>query len=62
MVLPASAYGGFGRIASYLPSGALGEAMREALQHGSWSLPGLGVMAAWAVLGIFLTARTFKWE
>ncbi|MFN8107813.1 MAG: ABC transporter permease [Nocardioidaceae bacterium] len=62
VVLPASAYGGFGRIASYLPSGALGEAMREALQHGSWSLPGLGVMAAWAVLGIFLTARTFKWE
>ena len=62
VVLPASAYGGFGRFTSYLPSGALGESMRQALQHGSWDLRGLGVMAGWAVLGTFLTARTFKWE
>ena len=31
VVLPASSYGAFGAVAQWLPSGALGEAMRAAL-------------------------------
>ncbi len=33
VVLPASAYGGFGDVARWLPSGALGEALRDALER-----------------------------
>lgn len=62
VVLPGSAYGGFARVTKYLPSGALGDTLRAALQTGSWHLSGLLVLAAWTALGIFLTARTFKWE
>ena len=35
VVLPASAYGAFGDVAAWLPSGALGEAMREAFLDGT---------------------------
>ena len=35
VVLPASAYGGFGDVAQWLPSGALGEAMRDAFLDGT---------------------------
>jgi ABC-2 type transport system permease protein len=62
VVLPASAYGGFGDVARWLPSGALGGAMREALIHGGIAWTDLGVLLAWAVVGTALTARTFKWE
>lgn len=62
VVLPASAYGGFGDVVRWLPSGALGEGLREALTESSVSLRDLGVLAAWAVLGTALTSRTFKWE
>ncbi len=34
VVLPANAYGGAGHALTWLPSGALGEAMRAALTHG----------------------------
>jgi len=51
-----------GSIARYLPSGALGDAMREALIHGSLSIVPLIVLAAWSVIFAFLTARTFKWH
>ncbi len=62
VVLPVSAYGGFGDVARWLPSGALGEAMRTALLDGGTGWRDLGVLAAWAVLGTGLTARTFTWE
>jgi ABC-2 type transport system permease protein len=62
VVLPASAYGGFGDVAQWLPSGALGEALRDALERGDFSPRDLAVLAAWAVLGSVLTSRTFKWE
>jgi len=62
VVLPVSAYGGFGHVARWLPSGALGEAMRGAFLDGSVSWRDLGVLAAWSVLGTALTAKTFKWE
>jgi len=62
VVLPASAYGDFGELVVWLPSGALGNAMREALIDGVTAWRDLGVLALWAALGAFLTARTFKWE
>ena len=62
VVLPASAYGGFGDVARWLPSGALGEAMRDALERADFSPRDLAVLAVWAVVGSVLTSRTFKWE
>ncbi len=62
VVLPSSAYGGFGEAVRWLPSGALGDAMRAALTDGVVDPTGLLVLAAWAALGAVLTARTFSWE
>ncbi len=62
VVLPASAYGAAGAVVHWLPSGALGEAMRAALVDGRTAWTDLVVLLAWAVLGTALTARTFKWE
>jgi ABC-2 type transport system permease protein len=46
-----------------LPSGALSDGLRSMLQDGS-GLPvrDLLVLAVWAVLGIALAVRTFRWE
>jgi ABC-2 type transport system permease protein len=62
VVLPASVYGGWGAVAQWLPSGALGEAMRAALVDGTTDTSALLVLAGWAIVGSVLTARTFKWE
>jgi ABC-2 type transport system permease protein len=61
VVLPAEAYGGLGDVVSWLPSGALGEAMRAACEG---SVPGreLLVLALWAGAGGVAAARWFKWE
>ncbi len=62
VVLPVSAYGGFGHVARFLPSGALGEAMRSAFLSGDVAWRDLGVLLLWAALGTGLTTRTFTWE
>ncbi len=62
VVLPASAYGGFGDVARLLPSGALGEALRAASWSGAVDWSALLVLLAWAGIGSVLTARTFTWE
>ncbi len=62
VVLPASAYGAWGHVVGWLPSGALGGAMREALINGRTDVPALLVLVGWAALGTVLTARTFRWE
>jgi ABC-2 type transport system permease protein len=62
VVLPASEYGGLGDVARWLPSGALGESLRDALERAAYSPRDLLVLAAWAVVGGVLTSRTFKWE
>ncbi len=61
VILPASLYGGLGDVVRWLPSGALGEAVRSACD-GAVAVRDLVVLAAWTVLGSALTARTFKWE
>ena len=62
VVLPTSAYGSFGDVVSFLPSGALGDAMRTALSDASVAGRDLVVLAVWAVIGAVATAWTFTWE
>lgn len=63
VVLPASSYGAWGSAAQWLPSGALGEAMRASFSSSA-AFPGVSllVLVAWGVAGTVLTARTFQWE
>ncbi len=46
-----------------LPSGAMSDGLRGVLRYGT-GLPArdLLVLACWAVVGIGLAARTFRWE
>ncbi|HYH34708.1 MAG TPA: ABC transporter permease [Nocardioides sp.] len=62
VVLPASSYGGAEQLVRWLPSGALGEAMRSATLDGSFPFVELLVLLGWGALGTVLTARTFRWE
>jgi ABC-2 type transport system permease protein len=62
VVLPASAYGAYGQVAQWLPSGALGEAMRDAFLDGTVAWRDLAVLLGWSVIGTVATARTFSWE
>jgi ABC-2 type transport system permease protein len=62
VALPADAYGSAGEALTWLPSGALGEAMRSAFIDGDIAVGNLVVLAVWGALGAVLTARTFTWE
>lgn len=62
VVIPASSYGVLEHPIHYLPSGALGEAFRDALWFGTYSLRDYCGLLMWAAAGTFLTAKTFKWE
>jgi len=62
VVLPSSSYGAFGHVTEWLPSGALGDAMRHACLDGGVAWRDLGVLLLWGALGTALTARTFRWE
>lgn len=62
VVLPRTSYGEFGHVTKFLPSGALGDAMRSGLLDSRIGWSSLLVLAVWAVLAAVGTARTFKWE
>lgn len=62
VVLPLTAYGDAGEWLRYLPSGALGEAVRTAFLDGVPAWRDLAVLLGWAAVGTAVTARTFKWE
>ncbi len=62
VVLPTSTYGAAAGVIQWLPSAALGEAMRAALVDATVDGRALLVLVAWAAVGTVLTARTFKWE
>ncbi|MQY08551.1 ABC transporter permease [Actinomadura macrotermitis] len=55
--------GGVRSALELLPISALADGLRQVLQHGA-SLPGkpLLVLAVWAVAGLALAARFFRWE
>ena len=50
-------------VLTLLPSGALSDGLHDVLQHGT-GLPvrDLAVLIVWAVVGIALAARLFRWE
>lgn len=54
--------GGLSHLATVLPSGALGEALRAALLHADLAVVPCLVLLAWAVVAAALTARTFRWD
>ena len=62
VIVPSAAYGAFGGLVQWLPSGALGDAMRDALIRDTIAWTDLAVLLVWAAIGTFLTARTFRWE
>ena len=62
VVLPTSSYGALEPVLNWLPSGALGEALRAALIDSALDARALAVLLAWAVVGAALTSRTFSWE
>jgi ABC-2 type transport system permease protein len=50
-------------VLALLPSGALGEGLRTAIvDAGGVAWGALGVLAVWAVAGITVAARFFRWE
>ncbi len=62
VVLPLSAYGEVGAVVQWLPSAALGDAVRAALLDARVAVTDLLVLTGWAVAAGALTARTFRWE
>ena len=62
VVLPTATYGAAAGAIQWLPSAALGEAMRAALVDATVDGRSLLVLVGWAAVGTVLTARTFKWE
>lgn len=62
VLVPVTQYGPAADVISYLPSGALGEAMRHSLAEGTADWSSLAVLAVWALAASILTARTFRWE
>jgi ABC-2 type transport system permease protein len=62
VVLPTSSYGAFGHVTRWLPSGALGEAMRAALGSGRLAVGSVLVLLAWALAAGAAAARWFRWD
>jgi len=47
---------------AWLPSGALGEGLRDVFIHGAAPWPAVAVLAVWTTIAGLLTARSFSWE
>lgn len=62
VVIPSNQYGALGDVVTWLPSGALGDAMRSALIDASYDARSAVVLLAWALVGAALAGRTFSWE
>jgi ABC-2 type transport system permease protein len=53
---------GLEHVATWLPSGALGEGLRAALVHGSLDVRSVLVLAAWTAVAAVATRRLFRWS
>jgi ABC-2 type transport system permease protein len=53
---------GWARVVELLPTGALGEALREALVDGAFPGVHLAVLAAWVVVLGAAVRRWFRWS
>jgi ABC-2 type transport system permease protein len=50
------------RVAPYLPSGALGDGLRAAFEHGRLDVGAALVLLAWLAVAAALVRRTFRWS
>jgi ABC-2 type transport system permease protein len=62
VVIPPERLGPLAGVARALPSGALGDVLRTALQHGRWSGSGFVVLLGWGVVAAAAAARWFRWD
>lgn len=62
VVLATARLGPVGPIVQWLPSGALGDALRSALASGGWPWRDLMVLLGWAAIGTLCTVRWFRWD
>lgn len=63
LLVPLNRYPGSShRFLELLPSGALGEGMRDVFNGQAPDVFAIVVLTTWAVLAGFLTSRTFRWE
>ena len=63
LLVPLSRYpGNSHRVLELLPSGALGEGLRDVFAGGAPDGLALVVLAAWALVAGTLTSKTFRWE
>jgi ABC-2 type transport system permease protein len=62
IVVPRSEYGAAGEWVQFLPSAALGDAMRTALIDGGFDWQPIGILVVWAVIGAAAAARWFRWD
>ena len=49
-------------VVGFLPSGALGEALRAAFLEGTFNLPAAGILAVWAAVAGTAATRWFRWS
>jgi ABC-2 type transport system permease protein len=62
IVPPAQLPAVLSRVAALLPSGALGNGLREAFIDGRLAVIPLLVLVAWGAVATYLAARTFRWS
>ncbi|MFJ3957886.1 ABC transporter permease [Arthrobacter sp. NPDC090010] len=62
VVPPGRLPGLLGEVAPFLPSGALGDALRAALQHGAVDLTAVIVLLLWTAVAGVLAVKWFKWN
>jgi ABC-2 type transport system permease protein len=62
LILPSTSYGSFAGVVAWLPSAALGDAMRAAFLDGAASWSAWAVLLVWAAVGSALASRWFSWE
>jgi ABC-2 type transport system permease protein len=62
IVVPTARMGAAAPVARLLPSGALGDGLRAALQHGRWDWAALSVLLVWTLAAALAAARWFRWD
>jgi len=62
VVAPAASYGPAGWFVRLLPSGAMADGLRQALQAGRVDAVALVVLAVWTAAGVAAASRWFRWE